>query len=53
MARRVECPICEQETLELWEEPREFWGSICYEPMQECVNPNCGEEIEEDEDEEE
>lgn len=40
------CPICGKHTLWVWYEGVEFWGHVSRERMEECKNPNCGEEEE-------
>jgi len=38
------CPLCGGIVYEhRWEEKRDWWGSICYEPLSELKCSNCGE----------
>ena len=43
------CHICGKDTLRIWTETYEVFGRIDKEMFEECVNPNCGEESEDDE----
>lgn len=47
---KLECEVCGW-GMRRSSEHYEAWGRSFYEPIYECVNPNCGEEEEEDEEE--
>lgn len=44
----MDCGIC-GERMKTWKEEHEAWGKPVFEQFAECVNPNCGEEDEEEE----
>ena len=43
------CDICGKDSVKVWFESEEVWGRVERHRMEECLNPNCGEESEDDE----